>query len=113
MTDHPVDLGPLDPTRDRARFDSIVRGIVADARRPDVVPLAAASPWWWRGAMAAAAAIVIAAVPTLLLVRVPPAQATPAPSLIERAGIPRPLAQWAGQNHMPTVGELVSGLGHP
>jgi len=70
MDEDRMDLSPLDPSADTARWDRMVASVVARgmdaraaARRPSVADLLAL---WRRPALALAAVLAIAAVPVLL-----------------------------------------------
>ncbi len=143
----PVDLSGLDPTRDARAFEHTVRAITQDAMAARRAHAGAASPiagearpvravhagsepadntllWpllgWRRPILAAAALVVVITVPTLWLVRMPPAapnvldapSAKPA-TVAQALGIPNALARWILQDRIPTPAELVGSLNTP
>jgi hypothetical protein len=110
----PIDFTALDPTRDRERFEQIVRSITVQAaevlivrplRRLGVMEQIAA----WRTPTLAAAAVVAAA-SILTFAWVGPAQpATVArtPQIAEAVGVPATVAQWMRSGELPTAGDLL------
>jgi len=111
MTDSPLDLSPLDPTRDRVAFDARVAAIARDAVQVahagrDTTPLTMLAAWT-RPALAAAAALVALALPPLLRDRPLPARAI---STAEILGVPRPLIELATSSTPPGVVDLVDAL---
>lgn len=110
--DDRIDLSPIDPAGDRDRFDAIVtriarEGMAARAARPaGAVPLLLVHRWR-RELLALAAAIAVLAGGSLLT---GPARATGPRSPVESLGVPGPLARWAEQNRVPTVGELINAM---
>jgi hypothetical protein len=112
MTEKPIDLSSLDPTRDRT-FAAMTRGVAHDAmsarRRALADPISDVAQWT---GPALAAAVVIAAAATLALVSVgTPEVATRPDQPTEIAGIPPLIIEWAHTNHRPSPLELVGVLG--
>jgi hypothetical protein len=106
MTEEPLDLGPLDPTRG-PDFDRRVAAIVREARvgRPPAV--ADYLSRWTRPALAAAA--VIAAMSAIPLIR-----RAPSPTAVTTAeilGVPPGLAAIARSSQPPGVTDLAEALG--
>ena len=93
-----LDLSPLDPTRNSARFDAMVRSVVARAAGPAAPGAAALMVRWWRPALALAASMALAAWgPSLVSARstVASGAADPAAALLQwsRAGSPSSAAE--------------------
>jgi len=105
-----IDLSPLDPSRDRVRWERIVRGVAARGaaarRRPN--PVLAQVVAWWRPAMALAfAAALLAWAPAVLR---PPGSA----SRGDAAAGADPVAStawWALRERAPDAAELAIPTG--
>jgi hypothetical protein len=114
MIDDPVDLSPLDPTRDDARFDAMARQLAEKAigarHTPSTDPLGELLSWT-RPALAAAA--LIAAVSTLALSRMSITAVTTSrrATSADVLGIPPRVADWASTNYTPSPLELVAAIG--
>jgi hypothetical protein len=114
MIDDKCDLSSLDPTRNRARFDAMASRLAADAiaarRARASDPLGELVPWM-RPALAAA--LLIAAASALALVRMSPADRSPAggAASADAIGIPPRIAEWVSTNYVPSPLELVAALG--
>jgi hypothetical protein len=110
MTERPIDLGPLDPSRDAARWERMVRGVAARAaegaarRRP--APLLVQLAAWVRPALACAAAVALLAwVPAWLR----PGQVATPTSVA--ADLPARLAAWAASDGADAASDLLLALG--
>jgi hypothetical protein len=109
-----IDLTAVDPTRDGARFDAIVRSIAVQAmaerarEREGLWALLTPVVAWTRPMLAAAAVILIVAGSALVAV---PAPAVAAPgSLAESAGVPAVLVDLATNGRAVTASELVDAF---
>ena len=108
MNDDRLDLRPLDPMRDPARYERAV-GRIMDAaalplarRRARLTAVGQVSRWW-RPMLAMAAAVAIAAVSILTQVRPAAAESDLATSpLAEAMGIPATVATWMTSGTPPT-----------
>lgn len=97
MNEPPIDLSPLDPTRDASRFDLALADIHRDAlaarhavgRRSDFGASIAAL---WLPASVAAAVVFVISISTLVRLAKDPAPATRVASTPEVLGIPPRLA---------------------
>jgi len=113
MNDDPLDLSPIDPTRDTERFEQMVAAIrfrseavfVRRRRRPTILDGVAG---WWTPALAAAA--VIAAASAVSWIVALPASAQQS-VLAEATGVPAAVADWAQTDATPSPGELLVSLG--
>jgi hypothetical protein len=112
--DDPIDLSPLDPRSDPARFDRMVRGITEAAMAPSARPPGAGLLGdllrWSRPALAAAALVALVAGAALFSPRPP---AVPPDALLEAVGIPAPLGEWARANRYPSAAELLAAFPLP
>jgi hypothetical protein len=107
-------FAPLDPARDPARWEAMIRGIVkragptlaAHRRRPGPVDLLAS---WLRPALAAAAVLAAIAIGVLAPTG-EPAPARAAPGVSEVLGYPAPVAAWVEAGRRPSVEELVVAM---
>lgn len=110
MTDSPLDLSPLDPTRDRAAFDARVLAIARDAakiaRAPESTPLSTLASWT-RPALAAAAVLIALALPPLVRGRSQPARPVTTADVL---GVPRSLVELAASSTAPGVVDLAEAL---
>ena len=99
LDDERLDLSPLDPTRDAARFEAIVRSIAARAGARPMRDAASILLTWWRPALALAASLALSAWgPTLLRARSAAGGSSstdPAAAVLEwaRAGAPSSAAE--------------------
>lgn len=112
MTDEPVDLSALDPTREGERYERLVSGIVADALAARRVRPVWEEPLlvllrWSRPLLATAAGIALAASATILYRGAQPA---PAGSLLESLGIPPVLVAWTESGRPPQLDALLAGV---
>lgn len=111
--DH-IDFSPLDPTKNRARFDGIVGEIQRRAapklaaRRANLSVLAELQSWR-RPLLAAAAMLAIACVGVFARVRVPEPEGS-AGGVAEAIGVPPQLADWIRSDELPSVAELLVAL---
>ena len=98
-----IDFGPLDPARDRQRWERLIASTTARAlasRRP--VSFAVEFLAWARPALAIAAALALLVWTAAVFGRA------------ARATQPEPafqLAQWAAQDQLPPTGTIVQVLG--
>ncbi len=117
------DTGPpgfavLDPRRDPASWERLVRRITA-AAAPELARRAAEADVprgvlvllseWRRPALSAAAALAAAAATVLLLAGGPAAAGT-APGIADALGSPDPVAAWVESDAPPSLEELVAAL---
>ena len=103
----PVDLSPLDPTRDAKALDARVRAIMASAViRPRRDVFADLARWFTPSLVAASILIAIASV--ALLRNAGPARPI---STTEALGIPRSVIELARSGSSPGVVELSEALG--
>jgi len=113
MSDDPLDLTPVDPTRDTERFEEMVAAIrfrseaafVRRRRRPTILDGVAG---WWTPALAAAALIAAASAVTWVVAY--PASAQPS-IVAEATGVPAAVADWAQTDTTPSPGELLVSIG--
>jgi hypothetical protein len=101
-----ADLSPLDPLRDPAAFDDIVRAIVHDGFDARAHALFTVLDGWTRPALAAAAVVIALSLPAVWR--------APTPRLVTTAeilGIPRPLIELASTTRQPSLVELARALG--
>lgn len=116
MTDDRLDLRPLDPTRDSARYERAIGRIMdraalpLSARRARTTAMGQITTWW-RPMLALAAALSLAAVGVLTQVQ-PAAAVTEASdaSVAEALGIPTALATWLDAAETPTAAQVFSAL---
>ena len=102
----PVDLGPLDPTRDEPAFDARIRAIVGDAAiRPRQSTIAQLSAWLAPTLLAASLIIAVGSVAFVRLGDTRPK------SIVESLGIPRTVIELARSNTPPGIVELSEALG--
>ena len=105
MIDDPIDLSPLDPSRDPSALDARIAAIARDALIPPATDLFVELAAWVRPALAAAA--VIAAIAIVPLVRQPsPRRVTTA----EILGVPTAVVELARSNTPPGVVDLVEAF---
>ena len=114
MSDDPVDLSPLDPTLDAARFERRIAAITARAapalaarrRAPTVTSQLAG---WTRSVLALAAALALVSTSALLASEAARRKAE-APSA--RGGdVTLAAVEWAMRGEAPTPGELLETFG--
>lgn len=104
-----VDLTPLDPAIDAARFEDLVRGVLGAAapelaRRQLPPPVYALIARWRRPVLAAAGLLAAASLAVLLLTHPVSEQRE---TLAEAGGVPREWAAWAQADRNPTPAELL------
>jgi hypothetical protein len=113
MDDRPIDLGPLDPTLDRERWERRIAAISALAAPQLARRAAAASPalvlvGWFRPALAMAATLALCASAALLL----SFDGASAPAVsAESLRLPSAVDQWLGEDQPPTMAELAAAVG--
>jgi hypothetical protein len=99
LDDDRLDLSPLDPTRDAARFEAIVRSVAARAAARPMRDASSILLAWWRPALALAASLALVPWgPSLLTARTPTSESLssdPAAAILEwaRAGAPSSAAE--------------------
>jgi hypothetical protein len=114
MTDLPIDLSSLDPTRDRARLDALARAISQDAmaararRSSRPTDLLSELAGWMRPALAAAAIVLTAAVSTLAVTRRPATRSVA--SAADVLGIPRELMDLLHSTRTPSLMQIDEAL---
>ncbi len=97
--DERLDLSPLDPTRDGARFEAIVRSVAARVVARPMRDASSILLAWWRPALALAASLALVAWgPALLTLGAPASNSLssdPAAAILEwaRAGAPSSAAE--------------------
>ncbi len=104
-----LDLSPLDPIADAARFDQVL-GRLRRAAAPALRSRQAALGVWgflcrWRRPIYAASG-VLATSALLVLLTVPPATTTES-TLAEAAGVPGDLVPWTRSGETPTPASLL------
>lgn len=114
MDDGRIDLSSLDPTRDRARFESVIQSIQAaaatelSARRRRTGALSQLVQLR-RPMLAAATVAAIISAGVLLKVQTPEASAT-TDGVAEALGVPDVLALGVHQERVPTLSELFAAF---
>ena len=102
----PIDLSPLDPRRDRERWERMVARIVRRAAAPRTAWTVLAG--WQRPALAAAA--LIAALSASAMWWESSTRAAPAETLVEALDVPRPVSDWIVEGRDPAEGDLYVAL---
>ena len=120
MRDDAIDLSPLDPARDAARFDAITRSVARDAmaartRRPMHDERAGAGivhalVAWSVPALVAAAVVLAIAVPTVRGAWRGEAAVGRNVSAADAMGIPRALSELLHSDTTPSLNELHEAL---
>jgi anti-sigma-K factor RskA len=114
MVDDPLDLSPLDPTTDPARFARRLAEIGARAaeplaaRRANATGVLGALPRWRRPMLAAAAVVALISIAALVRVDVP--NRSSATGVAEAIGVPQGLASWVRADSTPDPAELLAAL---
>ena len=114
MNDESIDLSPLDPMRDGARFDAAVAVIARDAVLARARRVAERSSvfgdiaLWFRPALLAAGVVLAFAVPALARHRA--SEATQPASATEVLGIPTRFTELLHSPRTPSLGELHAAL---
>lgn len=111
-----IDLSALDPTRDEARWEGLVRRIMDEAA-PELTRRATRNdPFallgsWARPMIAAAASIAVVSM-VLLQRDSGPVElgSTASLNILEALEVPRPAADWLAEDRAPTVADLVTAL---
>jgi anti-sigma-K factor RskA len=111
MTEHPVDLSPLDPRRDPERWERMVHGILARAAAPAAAVIR--GPWmalaaWRRPALAAAAAVAAVSILALRLTSTPAPE--PPTTVVEALDVPRPMSDWLVEGRGPGRQDVLVAL---
>jgi hypothetical protein len=115
--DDPIDLSPLDPTRDAARFAALASSIARDAmlartRKAAAQPrdLLAELTAWWRPALAAAAIVLGVALPMLGRAPAAPSKLPAIASATDVLGIPRELMDLLASPRTPSLFQIDNAL---
>lgn len=95
----PVDLSPLDPRADRARWEGMVARIVWRATAPRT-PMAALVSWR-RPALAAAALVAAVSAGVMWWDGQAAATAGPANTVVEALEVPEPVSDWIVEGRAP------------
>jgi|SRR5690349_11190773 len=114
MTDDPIDLSPLDPTRNAHTFGMMTHGLAREAmrsRRHAAIDPIGDLARWTRPGLAAALLIAAAAVFVLGAVGTPRGSVPVPDRNTSVAGIPSAIVEWTNTNHRPSPLEVVSVLG--
>jgi multidrug resistance efflux pump len=99
-----IDLSPLDPRRDRERWEAMVARIVARSASPRSAWAVLAG---WRRPALAAAALVAAVSTGLMWWAGRLAEGTqPAQTVAESLDVPRPVSDWIVEGRDPARGDL-------
>jgi hypothetical protein len=107
-----VDLGPLDPTADRQRFEEKVAAIMAaageelTARRYRHNALGQVAVWR-RPLLAAAAVVGIVSAAALATIDTPSSATEADTGLAEAIGVPAQVAEWLSSDELPGLAELL------
>ncbi len=113
MTEEPIDLGPLDPTADAARFDATVAAVMRDAalelRRRRLGWTAMGQLDRWRRPMLAAAAVMVL-VSGAVLWQTRPRSLQTETGVAEALGVPTQLATWVRDDALPSPEQLLFAL---
>lgn len=107
MNDGPIDLSPLDPSRDRLRWERMIRATAARATRPRPNPVLADLSSWARPLLAMAAALALLAWLPALLGR--GAGTTAAAAAARDPALS--LSTWASTGELPATADLLATLG--
>ena len=114
MDDGRLDLSPLDPTRDRGRFESVIRSIQT-AAAPELAARRSRSGAFAqlvqlrRPMLAAATVAAIVSAGVLLKVRIPESSAS-TDGVAEALGVPTVLAVGVHHERVPTLSELFAAF---
>jgi hypothetical protein len=112
MTPDPVDLTPLDPSRDQKRWNTLVHRILTAAgpeltRRAAVrSPVVLLARWAWP-TLAAAAVIALASVLALANTRQPTTLPAQIQGVADALDVPAPMNAWLVSNHEPTARDVL------
>jgi hypothetical protein len=116
MHDDPIDLSPLDPASDAARFRAVTGAIARDAmsararRRAAPPDLVAELASWARPALLAAAIVLAVAIPTLARIGRPGAPTSTVASATDVLGIPRELMDLLRSPRTPSLMQIDAAL---
>jgi hypothetical protein len=116
MHGDPIDLSPLDPTRDAARFRAITDAITRDAMsararlRASPPDLFAELTGWARPALLAAAIVLAVAIPTLARSHPAGWSRTSVASATDVMGIPRELIDLLRSPRTPSLMQIDEAL---
>lgn len=104
-----VDLIPLDPRADTARFERLVREVRRAATPELVRRQAGLTVWgqiahWRRPILAAAGLLTLASVIVMAVAHPSTAKQT---TFAEACGVPSPVARWVRATDKPTPGDLL------
>lgn len=104
----PIDLSPLDPRRDRERWERMVATIVRRAAAPPRNAWAVLAAWQ-RPALAAAA-LVAALSAGAMWWEASTRAIAPTETLAEALDVPQPVADWIAEGRTPDGGDLYVAL---
>lgn len=112
MHEEPIDLTPLHPARDPARWEAMVSGITARALPALAAGSAGRTPLlllaeWARPTLAAAAVVVLASLAVFASVREEQAETIPPQLMAEALDIPHPVADWIVEERAPNDSDLI------
>lgn len=112
MTPDPVDLSPLDPSNDRARWNALVHRILSAAgpeltRRAAVrSPMVLLARWVWP-TLAAASVIALASLLVLANARQPaPLPLAQVQGVADALDVPAPMNAWLVSNREPSTRDV-------
>lgn len=107
MDDERIDLSPLDPSRDAARWDQMIESVAtrASAGRQRPSPVAVQVVAW------APAALLLAAAAALVVWLAPTGDSARAPSSGAQQPAALALARWASTGELPETSDLLETLG--
>ncbi len=112
MHEEPIDLSPLHPARDPARWEAMVANITVRAlaeSAPARSPLAFLVGWA-RPTLAAAAAVAAVSLGVLATARGDAGSATAVRSVAEALNLPDPVADWIVEERSPSDADLIHAL---
>jgi len=104
----PLDLSPLDPRLDRARWEGMVARIVRRAQAPRT-PMAALV-LWRRPALAAAALVAALSAGVMWWDGQSSAAANPANTVVEALEVPQPVSDWIMEGRPPHGTDVLVAL---
>ena len=107
-----LDLSPLDPRSDAARFEQLVHGVRRAATTELVRRQGSQTLWgqiarWRRPILAASGAVAFVSVIVLAVAHPSTATPTTQTTVAEAFGVPSPVARWVQANDKPTPGSLL------
>lgn len=116
MSHDPLDLTAIDPSRDAAGWERMVRGIMARAQ-PELARRAAGAGVltllgrWMRPALAAAAVLALASGAALTSANSEAAAAPATPAgVVQALEVPEPVANWLEEERRPETYDVILAL---